>query len=216
MSVPAVVALTSQKGGSGKTTIAMQLAAGLARRGLSVGVVDLDPQESASRWAESAPPGQPFPADVVRVGGAGTKLGRVLRALRDADAVLLDCPPSIEHPHTLAALDVAQLAIVPVVPGPTDLWSTRAIERLILQRDRLAGCLLPNRVTRTALAAEVIDVLREFELPLLDATLGQRSAYALSAVRGGSVYSLGRQAAAAQEEVERLVSAVLTRLEDHS
>tara|TARA_R110002049_G_scaffold200714_2_gene371457 strand:+ start:317 stop:961 length:645 start_codon:yes stop_codon:yes gene_type:complete len=214
MSAP-VVALTSQKGGSGKTTIAMQLAAGLARRGLRVGVVDLDPQESASRWAESAPPGQPFPADVVRV-SAGTKLGRVLRALRDADAVLLDCPPSIEHPHTLAALDVARLAIVPVVPGPTDLWSTRAIERLILQRDRLAGCLLPNRVTRTALAAEVIDVLREFELPLLDATLGQRSAYALSAVRGGSVYSLGRQAVAAQEEVERLVSAVLTRLEDHS
>ena len=219
MGSPAIIALTSQKGGSGKTTIAMQLAAGLARRGLRIVIGDLDPQESASRWHESAPAGTPFPAGIVRATGDADTMRRALRpALRNADAVLLDCPPSIEHPHTLAALDLARLVLVPVVPGPTDLWSTRAIERLILDRmhhrSALRGALLPNRVTRTAIAEDVLEVMQDFELPVLDAPLGQRSAYALSAVRGGSVFSLGRAAAAAQQEVERLVSAVLTQLED--
>ncbi|MDX5445821.1 MAG: chromosome partitioning protein ParA, partial [Zoogloeaceae bacterium] len=130
-----------------------------------------------------------------------------------SDVLILDCPPSIENPFTGAALDLAQLAIVPVVPSPTDLWSTRAIERLILDRRKLAGVLLPNRVTRTALCDDVLEVMQDFELPVLDAALSQRSAYALSAVRGSSVFALGRSALAAREEVERLVAAVLTQLE---
>jgi len=210
-----IVALTSQKGGSGKTTVAMQLAAGLARRGLRVSVADLDPQESASRWSESAAVDTPFPAAVMRPQGAADDLKRELRPqARASDVLILDCPPSIEHPFTLAALDLARLAIVPVVPSPTDLWSTRAIERLILERrGRLSGALLPNRVTRTALCDDVLEVMQDFALPVLDAALSQRSAYALSAVRGSSVFALGRPALAARAEVERLVAAVLTTLE---
>lgn len=210
-----IVALTSQKGGSGKTTVAMQLAAGLARRGLRVSVADLDPQESASRWSESAATAAPFPAAVLRPQGPAGDLKRELRPLaRSSDVLILDCPPSIENPFTGAALDLARFAIVPVVPSPTDLWSTRAIERLILdRRGKLSGALLPNRVTRTALCDDVLEVLQDFELPILDAALSQRSAYALSAVRGSSVFALGRSALAAREEVERLVAAVLTQLE---
>lgn len=215
MSSCRIIALSSQKGGSGKTTVVMQLAAGLALRDIRVAVVDLDPQESASRWCESAPDGAPFPAEVLRLQGTTTDLKRMLRPLKArADVVLLDCPPAIEHPHTTSALDCADLAIVPVVPSPTDLWSTRAIERLILDRRKLAGVLLPNRVTRTALADDVLVVMRDFELPILDAALFQRSAYAQSAVRGGSVFSLGRSALAAQQEVEQLVSAVLKHFKD--
>ena len=46
-----VVTIAQQKGGSGKTTVAMQLAAGLVLEGYRVALADLDPQESASRWA---------------------------------------------------------------------------------------------------------------------------------------------------------------------
>lgn len=209
-----IIALTSQKGGSGKTTVAMQLAAGLARRGLRVSVADLDPQESAVRWSASAAAETPFPAIVMRPPGAAGELKRTLRPqARASDVLILDCPPSIENPFTGAALDLAHLAIVPVVPSPTDLWSTRAIERLILDRRKLTGVLLPNRVTRTALCDDVLEVMQDFELPVLEAALSQRSAYALSAVRGSSVFALGRSALAARGEVERLVAAVLTQLE---
>ena len=212
-----IIALVSQKGGSGKTTVAMQLAAGLALRGYDVAVADLDPQESASRWVESAAAGTPFPVQLIRLLGDTDKMERALRPVaRHADFVVLDCPPSIEHPHTANALDLCDLALVPVVPSPTDLWSTRAIEKLILnrmkERPKLLGALLPNRVMRTALAADVLEVMRDFALPVLGAALSQRSAFAQSAVRGGSVYDLGRVASAAQDEVEQLVSAVLRQL----
>ena len=219
MTAPTLIALISQKGGSGKTTVAMQLAAGLALEGYRVALADLDPQESASRWAASAPPEAPFAAKVLALRGNAAEMSKALRPVANkVDIVVMDCPPSIEHPHTMSALELSDIALVPVVPGPTDLWATRGIERLILDRQqrrpKLRGALLPNRVMRTALAGDVLDVLQDFSLPVLDAALSQRSAYALSAVRGTSVFGLGRAAAAAQEEVGQLVSAVLKLIEE--
>ena len=213
-----VVALVSQKGGAGKSTVVMQLAAGLARRGRRVEIVDLDAQESVTRWAEAAPADAPFPAKVHRFQADPYDLSdKLAKWCKRADVVLLDCPPSIDHPRTLAALNHTDLAIVPVVPSPTDLWSTRAIEQLIhrLQSTRptLQGVLLPNRVTRTILASDVLDVMRDFDLPMLPAALGQRNAYAQSAAIGGSVFELGSAAELAQIEVKRLVGAVMKRLE---
>ncbi|NMG44425.1 AAA family ATPase [Aromatoleum toluvorans] len=211
------IALLSQKGGSGKTTVTMQLAAALVLRGYRVAVADLDPQESATRWAESAPADAPFPARMLRPLGDTEEIRQTLwTATREVDFILFDCPPSIEHPHMVSALELCDFAIVPVVPSPTDLWSTRAIEKVILKRIRSGrlqrAALLPNRVMRTALAADVLEVMRDFSLPVLDAALSQRSAYAQSAVMGASVYELGRTAAPAQEEVDRLVSVVLEQL----
>lgn len=212
-----IVTLVSQKGGAGKTTVAMQLAAGLARRGRKVEVVDLDAQASASRWATTAAAGHPFPARMHAFDGDPHDLPEKLAKWRKrADVVVIDCPPSIDHPRTLAALHHTDLAIVPVVPSPTDLWSTRAVERLIVglqaTHPGLQGVLVPNRVTRTLLAADVMEVMREFELPVLPTILTQRNAYAQSAAIGGSVFDLGSAAQPAQLEVLRLVSAVAKRL----
>ena len=215
-----LIALISQKGGAGKTTLTMQLAAGLARAGHRVAIADLDPQESALRWSEAAALTQAFPAQVSAIGGDAKGIAASLKTLaQSAQFVLLDCPPSIEHAHTDAALELVDLALVPVVPSPPDLWSARAIERLILQRmaarKGLKGALLPNRVQRTALSSSVLEVMRDFTLPVLAAALTQRNAYAQSALAGGSVYALGRSAEAAQQEVDRLVTAVLGVLRRH-
>ncbi|WP_347250144.1 AAA family ATPase [Zoogloea sp.] len=204
----------SQKGGAGKSTLTMQLAGGVARLGLRVVVIDLDPQETALRWSHAAPEAAPFPATVMRldtdVGGLG---GRLRKLCRDGGVVLLDCPPSIEHPATLAALQEADLALVPVVPSPADLWSTKGVERLILQvqasRKGLRAALVPNRVVRTNLAWDVLEVMRDFSLPVLGAALSQRNAFAQSAVIGGTVYQLGRGGADAAREVDKLVVEVL-------
>lgn len=211
-----LIALISQKGGAGKTTVTMQLAAGMAVRGLAVAVLDLDPQESALRWAESSLD-KPFPATVLRAGQDADAVRRQVAGFaKKGTMVLLDCPPSLEHPHAALALELADLALVPVVPSPPDLWSARAMERFILKhmatRQGLAGALLPNRVQRTALSGSVLEVMQDFTLPVLDAPLTQRNAYAQSAVMGGSVYQMGKAAQAAKDEVERLVEVVLARL----
>lgn len=209
-----VVTVLSQKGGAGKSTLTMQLAGGLARRSLRVAVVDLDPQETALRWSHAAPEDKPFPARVTSLEGAPGDLHDFLKkAGRERDLVLLDCPPSIEHAVTLAALREADLALVPVVPSPADLWSTKGVERLILQvqaaRPQLRAALVPNRVARTNLAWDVLDVMRDFSLPVLGAALSQRIAFAQSAVIGGTVHQMGRSGAEAAREVDRLVVEVL-------
>jgi chromosome partitioning protein len=60
----------------------------------------------------------------------------------------------------------------------------------------------------------VLELLHEFTLPILDAMLCQRNAYAQSAVIGASVFQLGPAAEAAQEEVRKLIAAVLKQLGD--
>ncbi len=208
------VALLSQKGGAGKTTLTMQLAAELARRGSKVGVADLDPQESALRWAQSASADAPFPAVVRAFSGDAEALARGIDEFaREVEILLLDCPPSIEHPHVQGALERAHVALIPVVPSPPDLWSARAIERLVLQamrkRPKLSGAIVVNRAQRTALSTSVIQLLREFELPVLRVGLSQRNAFAQSAAVGGSVLSLGKAAEIAQIEVARVTDALL-------
>lgn len=210
---PKVVTVLSQKGGAGKSTLTMQLAGGLARHGKRVAIIDLDPQQTALRWA-SAAQAVAFPASVTRLEGPADGLHSVIRAAgRSADVILLDCPPSIEHAATLASLQEADVALVPVVPSPTDLWSTKGVERLILQvqagRKGLKAALVPNRVVRTNLAWDVLEVMRDFTLPVLAAALSQRNAFAQSAVVGGTVYQLGRAGTAAAREVDKLVVEVL-------
>jgi len=214
MGKPLVITVLSQKGGAGKSTLTMQLAGGLARAGRRVAIIDLDPQETSLRWAQSADPAAPFPAHVVRLEGEPAGLHQQIKAARKGvDHVLLDCPPSIEHAATLAALDEADLALVPVVPSPADLWSTKGAERLILQvqasRKGLKAALVPNRVLRTNLAWDVLEVMRDFTLPVLGAALSQRNAFAQSAVVGGTVYQLGRAGSEAAREVDKLVVEVL-------
>lgn len=214
MAKPRVVTVLSQKGGSGKSTLTMQLAGGLARRGRRVAIIDLDPQETAMRWAHAASGTVVFPATVVHLGADPAALHQLIKtAGRQADVILLDCPPSIEHAATLASLQEADVALVPVVPSPTDLWSTKGVERLILQvqaaRKGLKAALVPNRVLRTNLAWDVLEVMRDFTLPVLGASLSQRNAFAQSAVVGGTVYQLGRAGAEAVREVDKLVTEVL-------
>ncbi|MBE2259357.1 MAG: AAA family ATPase [Candidatus Accumulibacter sp.] len=214
-----VIAVVSQKGGAGKTTVAVQLAGGFHERRASVMLVDLDPQESAYRWAESAPLlDSDLQLDVRKMSGLEL-IKHVGELQKEVDYVVLDTPPSIYHPSTLAALAVAHLAVIPAVPSPTDLWSTLAVERLILNRmeqsHRLHGCILPNRVQNTALATDVLELLHEFTLPILDAMLCQRNAYPQSAVIGGSVFQLASGADAAQGEVRKLIAAVLKQLGEH-
>ena len=87
-----IVALVNQKGGPGKTTLAMHLAGTLGRRGERVLVVDTDPQATASRWAAAGAPARPFPAQII---GVGPDPGALHTALQEHLAayhwIVVDC-----------------------------------------------------------------------------------------------------------------------------
>lgn len=213
-----ILVICNQKGGVGKTTVTMHIAAILHRRHQRVLVVDADPQGTATRWAAAAPDDGPFPAAVVGLASAGGKLHREIKKfLRDYDAIVVDCPPAADSPVPQSALLVADLAIVPLVPSPLDLWAAVGIKQIILAaqdiNEGLVARLLLNQVqSATALARDVEAVLPEFGIPLLDTRLTQRQSYRQAAAFGSSVLEMGHRATQAIGEVKALGKEVLQLL----
>lgn len=216
-----IITLVNQKGGAGKSTVSMALAGELARKGLRVLVIDADPQGTAMRWAAAAPEEHPFPAAVVSLAAAGAKIPQQIRPhLANFDRILIDCPPSVDSPVPSSALLVADIALIPVPPSPADLWATKGAIKLLEQaqaiNQSLEGYLLPNRVQRTALGAEIRGLLSEMGVPVTESALGHRTAYQEASARGCSITDLGSAAKAAIEEIEALaveVEAILAKRE---
>jgi chromosome partitioning protein len=90
-----IIAVVGNKGGTGKTTLALNLAAGLAQRGDSVVIVDADPQQSAYQWRLTGDDDNGVPAVVAAAMG----LDKTIRALARHMHVVIDCPPSIKAPR---------------------------------------------------------------------------------------------------------------------
>ena len=166
-----IICVTNQKGGVGKTTTTMQLAAALTldKKKNKVCVIDADRQGSATRWASSAPENKLFPADVIGLSAAGGKVHQEIRKFIDKyDWIIIDCPPAIDSTIPQSALMVADLALIPIVPSPPDLWAGIGIRELIknvsAMNENLKACLVPNMCqSNTTLAKEVLEVLSEFQ-----------------------------------------------------
>ena len=213
-----IIAVANQKGGPGKTTVTMNLAGTLALRGHSVLVADTDPQGSALRWSASAEEDKPFPAVVSGLAQAGAKTHRELqKVFGQYDFILVDCPPAIESPVPQSVLLVADLALLPVIPSPVDLWAAQGIVQLIEHvqglNENLKARVLINQAENTNLSGEVISILSDFGVPVMDSQLRRRTAYREAALYGTTVNDLGHKAKPAADEVNLLVDEVMRVLE---
>jgi chromosome partitioning protein len=214
-----IIAVVNQKGGSGKTTVTMQLAGSIARRGYKVLVVDADPQGTATRWAASADDESPFPASVVGLSAANAKVHReVKKFVEDYDCIIIDCPPAADSPVPQSALLIADLALVPIIPSPLDMWAAVGIRQVIQNvgdiNDSLQSRLVLNQCQpKTTLAQESMEILPEFGIELAKSQIQHRQVYRQSAVFGQSVHDMASKATAAIQEVNRLTDEVVKLIE---
>lgn len=196
-----IIGVLNQKGGVGKTTIAVNLAVTFALSGRRVLLVDADPQGSALAWS-SAREGEPlFPV----IGMAKPTLHRDLPAVaRDYDMVFIDGAPRVNDLGR-AAIIASDLVIVPIQPSPYDVWA--AVETVQLMREAQAfrpdikGAFVINRkIVNTAIGRDVIVALQAFtDFPVLPVSLAQRVLYAESAARGQGVQEVAPSSEAARE-----------------
>ena len=198
-----IVALLNQKGGVGKTTLALHLAGELAVQGARVLVVDADPQGSALDWAE-----QRTRSGLERrfgvIGLARESLHRETSALaQGADHLVIDGPPRVTG-IARSALLAADLVLVPVQPSPFDGWASAEMLRLLdearIFRPELRARFVLNRCgARTLIARETAAALTEQQPPMLRSRIGQRVAFADAATTGRLVDEADGSGPAAQE-----------------
>ena len=196
-----IIAVCNQKGGSGKTTIAINLASAFVADGMSVLLLDMDLQGSAMDWSSIQPALDPT-FDVQEIDRP--QLLRQARTLRrEYGVIVIDCPPQYADTSS-AAVRVADFVLVPVQPSPFDVWASDAIAGLIKTRQEatggtpLAACVISRAINNTFLQRSIGDALENYGLPVLRAGTTQRVAYATTAAQGMTVFN-GRRTIARQE-----------------
>lgn len=207
-----VFSISNQKGGTGKTTLSINFAAGLARRGRTL-IIDADPQGSAGEWSGQAADERPFPVSVIAVSGHLSQ--EINRFRRDYQFLVIDCPPTLETETVRLALSVSDTVLIPVLPSPVDLWASvrlaNTIEQAKLTNPRLQAYLVINQLEpRTALSRAMLQALAEFDIPALKSALYRRAIYRTSAIEGASVFCVGKRGAAAAQEIESIIEELLT------
>ncbi|WP_027061104.1 ParA family partition ATPase [Mesorhizobium loti] len=197
-----IVTLLNQKGGVGKTTLALHLAGQWARTGKRITLIDADPQGSALDWSQQrALEGLPRLFGVV--GLARDTLHREAPELaRGADHIVIDGPPRVAA-LMRSALLAADLALVPVQPSPFDGWASAEMLALIrearIYRPQLVARFVLNRCARTVIARETAETLADHDPPVLAATIGQRVAFADAAQSGRLVFETDKDSPASRE-----------------
>ena len=205
-----IISFLNQKGGVGKTTLAIHTAVGVALAGHKVVLVDADPQASALDWLASREAEPLFPV----VGMPRPVLHRQVPDLAGGcDLLVIDGPPSLTD-ITRSAMVASDLVLIPVTPSPYDVWAAgelvRRVEEVRILRPHLAAhFVISRKIVGTAIGRDVEAALAEWpSVPVLPAMVSQRVVFAETAAAGSTAVETGRDVKAARE-VEVLRDAVL-------
>ena len=193
-----ILALLNEKGGTGKSTVATNIAAALHRQGRRVVLVDADPQGTARDWRAASPEDADLPA-VVAIDRA-QNLAKSLKTLA-ADYVVIDAPAKAEV-MSGAIVSASHIALIVIQPSAADVWASAAAVKLIQARRSVGGeiecAFLVNRASSvTSISKTITDGgWNDYEgIEQLTATIGNRVVFANAMAAGLSVFDMADTAA---------------------
>jgi chromosome partitioning protein len=203
------IVVLNPKGGSGKTTIAINLASYYASRQQSPVLMDFDPQGSSLRWVKKRQPAQP-PIHVIPAfeKNTGTTRSFALRVPSNATHVIIDTPAALDSPRMPDITRDAHKILVPVLPSDIDIHAcSKCIRDLLLvakirREDERIG-VIANRVRRNTLTYQsLIRFLQTLGIPIV-ATIRDSQNYVRAAELGIGVHEM--KSYIAREDVEQWV-----------
>ncbi|CDO47359.1 cobyrinic acid a,c-diamide synthase [Bartonella henselae] len=195
-----IIGLLNQKGGVGKTTLSVNLAASFARTGARVLLIDVDPQGSALDWAAAREGAPLFP--VVGLPRA-TVHKEITQIGCNYDHIIIDGPPRVTD-LARSALMASDFVLIPVQPSPYDIWAADGIVKLIdearVYKENLKSAFVINRkIVNTAIGRDVGEALGVYPMHVLSTNVAQRVIFAEAATQGKAVYEVDKQGPAAAE-----------------
>ncbi|MFZ1932678.1 MAG: division plane positioning ATPase MipZ [Thermoguttaceae bacterium] len=205
-----IIAIANSKGGVGKSTVAVHLAAWLYKQGHRVTLADCDTQQSSSEWIREAVP----QVKAVRLDNPDMILSELPLLAADTDFVVADGPGS-QTETSRALLLRADLAIVPCKASMLEARAlAKATEVLRVSQDIRAG--LPRAIIVLSmvgknyrLTKDMRDAAAAFDLPLATRPLILRQIYADAPGQGAVVWNMGSRAKEAADEVDEIFREIL-------
>lgn len=192
-----IVTLAQQKGGSGKTTLAISLACAALADGLRVAVLDTDPQGSLGQWfmrrRQNGEPGLTFAT--ASAWGVSYECEKLASG---NELVVVDTPPKVDA-DLRPALRASDLVIVPVATSHLDLWATESVLDLARREGREAMVVLNRVPPRARMVGELTDAVANVGAPRAETFIGNRVAFAEATGRGLSVLESDGRGKAADE-----------------
>lgn len=190
------IAILSQKGGTGKTTISLHLAVAAQKAGQAAVVIDLDPQASAAGWKDSRSDDEPVVVSV-----PASRLPQALQAAQSggAEVAIIDTAPH-SGDVALAAAEAADLVLIPCRPGILDLRAIGTTARVVKLAAKPAYVILNTVPPRASnVLADARAAVAVYGLDVAPIALQQRAAYAHALTAGQTAQEYERGGKAAQE-----------------
>jgi chromosome partitioning protein len=203
-----VISVVNSKGGSGKTTLATNLARAIQLDGNEVVVIDTDPQGTASDWSKNQPEGYDLP--VIHVSNASLLDTDLARLTASYDVAVIDGSAKLEK-GTGTCVRAADAVLIPVQPTPPDVWGVADVAGVVKRTGTPAGIVVSRAITGTNLASEIVEGLEGYDLPVFEGRTHQRVAYAEAMFSGQTVLDV--RAPKAQQEVQQVATELAGLLE---
>lgn len=202
-----IIGFLNQKGGVGKTTLSVNIAASLARNGARVLLIDVDPQGSALDWAAARDGAPLFSVVGLPRSTVHKEIGQIGHGY---DHIIIDGPPRVAD-LARSVIMTSDIVLIPVQPSPYDVWASAEIVKLIdeahvIYKENLKYAFVINRkIANTAIGRDVREALAAYPVPVLTASITQRIVFAEAAAQGKAVFEIDADGPATNE-IEALMA----------